>query len=298
MNVAYLKEKIGVQNILIGILSVILLYVLYRSVYSSNQTIDDQIVNASNKLSNQMTQISNEISIMNKSIDVLKNRFNSREISILKSLVSKTPYINIVHRRPIILTNSLLDASNNSESTGKLLANTVYAPFRYAAMIPPAPGAKRKWRLYSVYSDNLGPKEPYSRTHAISGGVNGTLDVPLTEYGFFVKISTSHTDPSTSFPMIFKLPGTCGGTAETRDGYSSLGEIPPNLVQIRTVHSIITAYIDSENTIRCGTNDPGHSAPATSSQRGLYIPSEPNGSLYTAEVKIYYLELQTLDVYE
>ena len=172
MNLADLKDKInkiGIQNIVIGLLSIILLYVLYRSVYSSNETIDNQIVKASNNLANQMT---NQMVMFNKSIDDLKNRFNPRELSILKSLVSKMPHINVVNRRPIILTHSLLDATNNSDSTGKLMANTFYCPFRYASMIPPAPGAKRKWRLYSVYSDNLGPKEPYSRTHTIGGGAN------------------------------------------------------------------------------------------------------------------------------
>jgi hypothetical protein len=212
---------------------------------------------------------------------------NSREMTIARSLY-RAPYINVVNRRPIpLVTNTLLYTASTPGTKTTLVPYEVYDPFGYNVPAP-APGAKRKWRLYSVYSDNLSQKP-------------GTENIDI--FGFFLRFTyQTRVNPSNKsetpqdYHMNFKFYGTCGGgTYEKRDGMSTILELPPSPPS-RISHTMLYGWIDGRCSIRCATNEVGHAyytGPNGSLQGGI------NGSTAdNANVNIYYLEFQALDVYE
>ena len=252
-----LIEKIGIQNIVISILSIILLYVFYQSFsFSTSDNVDKKVKEIDQKVMDMSRQLNTNVSLLSHSFNQLSN---SREMVISRSLY-RAPYINVVNRRPITLMNTLITSS--SESNPQPISNVIYGPFAQSYADPRvAPGAKRKWRLYAVYNDNLAPKN----------------DSP---YGFFLKINVQRSwqDSITTFPVQFKFGGTYSIVQPdaidrwSRDGYSTMVEIPSS-----SAHgNQFSGYIDDANSINSMDE------------------SKPENRV----VKLFYLELQALDVYE
>ena len=273
-------EKIGVQNIIIGVLSVVLLYVLYRSFsFSTTDNVDKKIDSLKTQMLGMKSDLSGQMNMLDARLaNSVSQLANSREMTISRSLY-RAPYINIVNRRMIPLTTNVIPWTSSSESTKTELISknvAVYDPFAYNVP-PPAPGAKRKWRFYAVWADTLSQKP-------------GTQNIDT--FGFFVRLATTIAPGKTPFNMDFKFYGTCGGHVESRDGVSKMMELP----SVQTDHSILSGWIDGRCTIRCATDStlPDHVTYYTGPSGSLQGGS--NGS--NAEVKFYYLEFQALDVYE
>ena len=221
----------------------------------------------------------------------LKNQLaqliTSREMTIVKSMIgSKTPYINIIHRRPLrgvngLTTSSMMitarteAAANEVAKRDKIddnnplnpLGTWVYGPFSLYGMYPdPAPGAKRKWRLYAVYSDNPG---------SLGAGKVPFFTINMKTDNYF---QSADNDPTKVFDMKFIFDTTCGSVGgPSRDRNSNMLEIPSAYPEPGHCRHLI-AWMNGDTT---GTGE------------GLC-----GGANATPTIQIYYLELQCLDVYE
>ena len=264
-------EKIGKQNIVIGVLTVVTVYVLYRSLYVTE--------NSLSKMSLSNDEMFEKMKVLMDENKLLKDQLNqintSRQMNIVKSLFRKTPYINIVHRRPLRGIGGLNPATITSTSEAAAMSNPlgdwIYGPFSLYGMYPdPASGAKRKWRLYAVYTDNSARKDS---------------SVPSGTFVINIKTQNYHQAPTNQmFDMKFIFYTTCGGVANTtRDFNSNMLELPNPLpsapadkIDSRPGHGIMYAWIEGSNT---GT-------------------SASCGASASPVAQLYYLELQCLDVYE
>jgi hypothetical protein len=273
-----------ILNVIVIVLSVVLVYVLYKQLsFSTTDDLDKKFKDMSSQMTLMKTDLTNQVTRVK--ID-LANITNSREMTISRSIY-RAPYINVVNRRPIpLVTNIIPWTSSTPETKTALVPYEVYDVFGYNVPAP-APGSKRKWRFYAVWSDTLSQKP-------------GTENIDT--FGFFLRFTyqtrvnkQNTNETSQDYNMNFKFYGTCGGHSETRDGISAILELPSS-PPYRISHTMLSGWIDGRCTIRCATDStfPGHASYYT----------DPNGSLKggsngsNAEVKFHYLEFQALDVYE
>lgn len=131
--------------------------------------------------------------------------FNSDQICLGKTCLTeadfqrlaKRPVVQVVHRRPIFGVGNMVNdvVFQKSKGAQRMYPQHVYSPFGYG--VPAVqPGAKRRFRLYAVYTDT------------ITSGEGPSVELRL---GW----------EEDKGKVVFKFPLTWGGAAESRDAYSN-----------------------------------------------------------------------------
>lgn len=209
------KDYLLISFIIITIIAIIIVY------FSLN-----------NKLIKYQDDMSKNIDISDK-LCITKNKvkycLNGTDLLRINSMFpSNSQYINIVNRRPLLTERLFVNIMNAIPTLIPHLV--IYSPFRNYNVPPPAINAKRMWRIYALYTDNL----------------SGSFTIR-----FAVEKSN---DDKTMFNMDFVLDSTCGRiSGSNRDGFSSILEIPSNYKETN-LNAQLYGFINP-TSVNCGSTE-------------------------------------------